>query len=98
MRLDDLPQTRGLPKDYTLLQATKTTDQPAEPVKNTYVFTEKDKAGYKNAYFDSGNPTAGRSLLYEQMKREARKKQNKNRFQPYARKSIPSMLEVHDKI
>lgn len=91
LRLDDVPQTRGIPKDYTLLQSNATPGRPADPPRNTYVFSEKDQSGFVNAYFDKSKPNAGRSLLYEQMKRDEKRKANKNnRFEPYARKSIPS--------
>jgi transcription initiation factor TFIIF subunit beta len=35
--------------------------------------------------------THGRSYLYEQMKRNAKKQEKRKKWEPYTRKSIPSM-------
>jgi hypothetical protein len=64
------------------------------------VFSEKDLPGYKPRSFawdevdDEGNPIQGRSYLYERHKREQKKKENKGRFTPYARRPIPKQTTI----
>jgi len=64
------------------------------------VFSEKDLPGYKPRTFawddigEDGNPGQGRSFLYERHKREQKKKENKGRFVPYARRPIPKQTAV----
>lgn len=64
------------------------------------VFSEKDLPGYKPRTFawddldEEGNPGQGRSFLYERHKREQKKKENKGRFTPYARRPIPKQTTI----
>lgn len=98
MRLNDLPQNKGVPKDYNLRRQNVTSDRSAFTVPNTYVFTEKDLPGYKDradALFNVNQPHS-RSYLYEQTKRDAKKRTNRKKWEPYIRKTIPSMFAIWD--
>jgi transcription initiation factor TFIIF subunit beta len=98
LRLDDLPQSAAVPKDYTLMRQNVNADKSPLPVSNTFVFTEKDLPGYKSrghALFDDTRAHShGRSFLYEQTKRDAKKKENKKKWEPYTRKTIPSKISL----
>jgi hypothetical protein len=64
------------------------------------IFSEKDLPGYKPRSFawddldEDGNPAQGRSYLYERHKRDIKKKENKGRFTPYARRPIPKQTSI----
>ncbi|WEW59321.1 transcription initiation factor IIF, beta subunit [Emydomyces testavorans] len=102
LRLHDVPQNEGVPKDYNLKRQNINADRSAYTVQNTFIFTEKDLPGYKDrlhVLFDESQPH-GRSYVYEQMKRDSRKKTNKKKWEPYMRKTIPKQTaiaaRVHD--
>ncbi len=67
---------------------------------SAFIFSEKDLPGYKGRSFalnevdEFGNPSQGRSFLYENARRAARKKENKGRFEPYARRPIPKQTAI----
>lgn len=89
MRLNEHPGNKDIPKDYILKRQNVNADNTSYAVQNSYIFTEKDLPGYKNrvdVLFGEA-----RSMLYESMKREARKKPHKKKWEPYVRKTIPSM-------
>lgn len=67
---------------------------PPASVQNTFVFTEKDPPGYvdRGAIMFGGGGGQGRSYLYEQAKRETASRARRGRWEPYARRTIPSML------
>ena len=64
------------------------------------MFFEKDLPGYKPKAFswddvdDEGNRGQGRSFLYERHRREQKRKENKGRFVPYARRPIPKQTAI----
>lgn len=65
------------------------------------IFSEKDLPGYKPRNIGApgkvdsdGLPFQGRSNLYDSHKRELRKKENKGRFVPYARRPIPKQTAI----
>lgn len=65
------------------------------------IFSEKDLPGYKPRNIgvpgkvdSDGLPFQGRSNLYDSHKRELRKKENKGRFVPYARRPIPKQTAI----
>lgn len=93
LRLNERPDNRDIPKDYNLKRQNVTADNKSFSVQNSYVFTEKDLPGYENRV----NVLFGeaRSALYETMKREARKKDRKKKWEPYVRKTIPSMAHLY---
>lgn len=100
MRLNrDIPQFRLQPKEY-ILAATSQDRRRSKRPGQALIFSEKDLPGYKSKQFawdeidDEGNPGQGRSFLYEKHKREIRKKENKGRFTPYARRPIPKQTAV----
>ncbi|KAI1913451.1 hypothetical protein LOZ12_003183 [Ophidiomyces ophidiicola] len=102
LRLHDVPQNEGVPKDYNLKRQNINADRTAYTVQNTFIFTEKDLPGYKDRthlLFNENQPH-GRSYVYEQMKRDSRRKENKKKWEPYARKTIPKQTaiaaRVHD--
>lgn len=47
-----------------------------------------------NEVDEYGNPTQGRSRLYEDARRSAKRKENKGRFEPYARRPIPKQTAI----
>jgi len=89
LRLHDRPDNREIPKDYTLQQQTVTSTNASHMTQNTYVFTEKDIPGAENRMATFGET---RSALYEAMKRDARRREQGKRWEPYVRKTVPSML------
>jgi hypothetical protein len=97
--LNKLPQFENEPKEYNLSLP------PVEKVRSrrpgqAMVFSEKDLAGYKARTFtwddldEDGNPGQGRSYLYENHKRQIKKKENKGRYTPYARRPIPKQTAI----
>ncbi|KMU92656.1 transcription initiation factor IIF subunit beta [Coccidioides immitis H538.4] len=102
LRLLDIPQNEGVPKDYNLKRQNINADRTAYAVQNTFIFTEKDLPGYKDRahFLFNENQPHGRSYVYEQMKRDSRKKANKKKWEPYTRKTIPKQTaiaaRVHD--
>lgn len=86
MRINEREDNRDIPKDYTLQRQTMLAGA-THSTQNTYVFTEKDIPGVENRLATFGET---RSALYEAMKREARKKDLKKKWEPYVRKTVPS--------
>ncbi|KAJ5222878.1 uncharacterized protein N7469_009118 [Penicillium citrinum] len=86
LRLHDRPDNREIPKDYTLQQQTVTSTNASHMTQNTYVFTEKDIPGAENRMATFGET---RSALYEAMKRDARRREQGKRWEPYVRKTVP---------
>ena len=97
--LNRLHQLESQPKEYNLLP------MPTERLKSkqpgqALVFSEKDLPGYKSKTFawddldEEGNPSQGRSFLYERHKREQKRKEAKGRFQPYSRRPIPKQTAI----
>lgn len=97
--LNKLPQFENEPKEYILSLP------PVEKVRSrrpgqALVFSEKDLPGYKARTFtwddldEDGNPGQGRSYLYENHKRQIKKKENKGRYTPYARRPIPKQTAI----
>lgn len=92
LRLDTRPENKNILKDYVLKRQNVNADNTSFAVQNSYVFTERDIPGYKNrvdVLFGEA-----RSALYESMKREAKKKTHKKKWEPYVRKTIPSMCST----
>ncbi|KAK2740750.1 hypothetical protein FQN57_005982 [Myotisia sp. PD_48] len=102
LRLHDKVQNKGVPKDYNLRRQNVHADRSAYAVQNTFIFTEKDAPGSKDKldFLFNENQSYGRSYLYEQMKRDSKKKDRKKRWEPYTRKTIPKQTgiaaRVHD--
>ncbi|KAL2003928.1 hypothetical protein VTN02DRAFT_1624 [Thermoascus thermophilus] len=96
LRLNERPDNKDIPKDYNLKRQNVTADNKSFSVQNSYVFTEKDLPGYENRV----NVLFGeaRSALYETMKREARKKDRKKKWEPYVRKTIPKQTAIVGKV
>ncbi|KAL1988997.1 hypothetical protein VTN96DRAFT_5760 [Rasamsonia emersonii] len=96
LRLNEHPGNKDIPKDYILKRQNVNPDNTSYPVQNSYIFTEKDLPGYKNrvdVLFGEA-----RSMLYESMKREARKKTHKKKWEPYVRKTIPKQTAIVAKV
>lgn len=89
LRLHERPDNKEIPKDYTLQRQTVTSTNASHMTQNTYVFTEKDVPGAENRMASFGET---RSALYEAMKREARRREQGKKWEPYVRKTVPSML------
>jgi transcription initiation factor TFIIF subunit beta len=90
LRLNDHPNNKDIPKDYLLQRQNVDSKNSSFTVQNNYIFSEKDLPGHKNRVDEIFGET--RSMLYESMKREARKKTFKKKWEPYVRKTIPSMF------
>ena len=88
LRLNDSPNSTDIPKDYLLQRQNVDPKSGSFAVQNSYIFSEKDLPGHKNKIDEMFGET--RSMLYESMKREARKKATKRKWEPYVRKTIPS--------
>jgi transcription initiation factor TFIIF subunit beta len=96
LRLDAQPENQDLPKDYVLKRQNVNADNTSFAVQNSYVFTERDIPGHKNrldVLFGEA-----RSALYESMKREAKKKAQKKKWEPYVRKTIPKHTAIVGKV
>lgn len=91
MRLNDQEENRDIPKDYILARQTVNAENLLHMTQNTFVFTEKDIPGHENRMVTFGET---RSALYESMKRDARRKERKKKWEPYVRKTVPSMLTI----
>jgi transcription initiation factor TFIIF subunit beta len=85
LSLTDAPANEGLPKDFDM----NVTNMAVE---NTFIFTEKDLPGFETKPKPDGPEIPARLIYQQRREREAAaKKANPDgRFQPYARKSIPS--------
>lgn len=86
LRLTESEENRDIPKDYILSRQTLNSENLLHMTQNTYLFTEKDIPGYENRMVTFGE---ARSALYESMKRDARRKERKKKWEPYIRKTIP---------
>ncbi|KAJ5118110.1 Transcription initiation factor IIF beta subunit [Penicillium atrosanguineum] len=86
LRLHDRPDNQDIPKDYILQQQTINTVNASHMTQNTYLFTEKDIPGAENRMATFGE---NRSALYEAMKREARRREQGKKWEPYVRKTVP---------
>lgn len=91
MRLNDQEENRDIPKDYILARQTVNTENLVHMTQNTFLFTEKDIPGHENRMVTFGET---RSALYESMKRDARRKERKKKWEPYVRKTVPSMFTI----
>ncbi|PLB50742.1 hypothetical protein P170DRAFT_435925 [Aspergillus steynii IBT 23096] len=85
LRLQEREDNKEVPKDYVLQRYTLDSEPSVNPAKNTYVFTEKEIAGQDNRTVVFGE---ARSALYESVKRDARRKERKKKWEPYVRKTI----------
>ena len=47
-----------------------------------------------NEIDEDGNPSQGRSYLYEKARRDAKRKESKGRFEPYTRRPIPKQTAI----
>src|SRR5215471_14054906 len=85
LRLDDLPHNKVIPKDYNLRRQNPNPDRSRSSVQNAFIFTEKDLPGYRSRGHMpfNDNQTHGRSYLYEQTKRDAKKRANRKKWEPY---------------
>ena len=97
--LNKMPQFEDLPKEYVLGKP------PAEKQRSrrsgqAMIFSEKDTPGYKARPFqwdnigEDGMPGQQRSYLFENHKRDVKRKENKGRYTPYARRTIPKQTAV----
>ncbi|KAL3465273.1 transcription initiation factor IIF, beta subunit-domain-containing protein [Aspergillus heterothallicus] len=96
LRINEREDNREIPKDYILKRQTINSDNLTHMTQNTFLFTEKDIPGHENRMGTFGE---ARSALYESMKRDARKKERKKKWEPYVRKTVPKQtaLEGHVK-
>lgn len=94
MRLHDRPDNRDVPKDYVLSkQVADPSGAGSHHTHNTFLFTEKDIPGVENRMASFGET---RSVLYESQKREAKRREQGKRWEPYVRKTIPSTFILRD--
>ncbi|KAL4803015.1 transcription initiation factor IIF, beta subunit-domain-containing protein [Aspergillus unguis] len=91
LRLHEREDNRDIPKDYILAQQTVNTGNLLHMTQNTHLFTEKDIPGHENRLLNFGET---RSALYESMKREAKRKERKGRWEPYVRKTVPKQTAL----
>ncbi|KAJ5328833.1 Transcription initiation factor IIF beta subunit [Penicillium brevicompactum] len=87
LRLHDRPDNKDVPKDYVLSkQVADPSGAGSHHTHNTFLFTEKDIPGVENRMASFGET---RSVLYESQKREAKRREQGKRWEPYVRKTIP---------
>ncbi|KAL4969379.1 transcription factor IIF subunit TFG2 [Aspergillus stella-maris] len=103
LRIHEREDNREIPKDYVLAQQTvkaqqadkaqqtATAENMQHTTQNTFLFTEKDVPGHENRMVTFGGT---RSALYEQMKRDARRKERKHKWEPYVRKTVPKQTAL----
>ena len=91
LRINAREDNRDIPKDYLLQRQTITSENVSHLTQNTYLFTERDLPGHENRMVVFGE---ARSALYESMKRDMRKKERKKKWEPYVRKTVPSMYHL----
>ncbi|KAJ5622480.1 Transcription initiation factor IIF beta subunit [Penicillium herquei] len=91
LRLHDRPDNKDIPKDYILQQQTVTSTNASHMTQNTFVFTEKDVPGAENRMAVFGET---RSALYEAMKRDARRREQGKKWEPYMRKTVPKQTAL----
>ncbi|PWY89261.1 hypothetical protein BO70DRAFT_309456 [Aspergillus heteromorphus CBS 117.55] len=92
LRLNEREDNREIPKDYLLQRQTITAENVSHLTQNTYLFTERDIPGHGNRMVVFGE---ARSALYESMKRDMRKKeQRKKKWEPYMRKTVPKQTAL----
>jgi len=95
--LNPLPQFEKQPKEYNLVSSRRESLLPKRP-RNVFVFSEKDLPGYKKRRIgprgEEDSNYHGRSYLYENNKRDSKRKQSKKRFEPYTRRPIPKQTAV----
>jgi TFIIF, beta subunit N-terminus len=97
LKLNPLPGFEKQPKEYNLLSSRRERLLPKRP-RNAFVFSEKDLPGYKKrsigARGEEDSNYHGRSYLYENNKRDSKRKQSKKRFEPYTRRPIPKQTAI----
>lgn len=86
LRLHQRPDNQNIPKDYILQQQTVTSEKASHITQNTYVFSEKDVPGADVRAAAFGET---RSALYENNKREMRRREQGKKWEPYVRKTVP---------
>ncbi|KAL4786634.1 transcription initiation factor IIF, beta subunit-domain-containing protein [Aspergillus varians] len=91
LRLNEEEANDEIPKDYILARQTVNADNLLHMTQNTFLFTEKDIPGHDNRMITFGE---ARSALYESMKRDARRKERKKKWEPYVRKTIPKQTAL----
>lgn len=95
LRLAERPDNQGIPKDYILQHQTVSADAASHALQNSYLFTEKNIPGAENRLSVIGE---ARSALYEAMKRDARNKERKKKWEPYVRKTVPKQTAIVGKV
>ncbi|KAJ5355064.1 uncharacterized protein N7496_012276 [Penicillium cataractarum] len=90
LRIHKREGNEDIPKDYTLQKQSMSTNA-AHMTQNTFVFTEKDIPGAENRLASFGEK---RSALYEAMKRDARRRQQGKKWEPYVRKTVPKQTAL----
>ncbi|KAJ5899963.1 transcription initiation factor iif beta subunit [Penicillium taxi] len=91
LRIHARPDNEDIPKDYILQQQTVNSTNASHMTQNTYLFTEKDVPGAENRMAVFGET---RSALYEAMKRDARRREQGKKWEPYVRKTVPKQTAL----
>ncbi|KAI9374373.1 transcription initiation factor IIF, beta subunit-domain-containing protein [Aspergillus egyptiacus] len=91
LRINEQEDNRDIPKDYILSRQTINAENLTHMTQNTFLFTEKDIPGHENRMVTFGE---ARSALYESMKRDARRKERKKKWEPYIRKTVPKQTAL----
>ncbi|OJJ46126.1 hypothetical protein ASPZODRAFT_133124 [Penicilliopsis zonata CBS 506.65] len=95
LRLADRPDNKEIPKDYILQRQTIGAENASHATQNTFMFSERDLPGNENRMVIFGE---ARSALYESMKRDARRKDRKRKWEPYVRKTIPKQTALQGRV
>lgn len=98
LRLNNISYFENIEKEYILKPQTGTARRGKRPGE-VFVFSEKNKDGYKQRanvwdnLDEDGNPTM-RSQLFQEVLRDEKKKENKGKYRPRARRPIPKIAAI----
>lgn len=98
LKLNNIPYFENIEKEYLLKTQTGTARRGKRPGQ-VFMFSEKNKDGYKQRanvwdnLDEDGNPTM-RSQLFQEVLRDEKKKENKGKYKPRARRPIPKIAAL----
>lgn len=98
LKLSDIPYFSTIEKEYILKIQTGQARRGKQPGQ-VFMFSEKNKDGFKQRanvwdnLDEDGNPTM-RSQLFQEVLKDEKKKENKGKYRPRARRPIPKTTNI----